>query len=170
MLMMMAAFHIALIMGAAALLVAAAVNDVLHYRIPNKISAAMLVFFPLFVFTAPHSIDWKQHLMVFLLILVAGFVMFMGHLAGAGDIKLLSVTGLWAGPHQVAVLLVGTAIAGGVVALGMAGLTLLRNRSAARRHQPAVAVAKVPIPYGLAIAVGGLNILYRLSQPILFPG
>ena len=169
MLMMMAAFHVALLLGAAALLVAAAVSDALHYRIPNKISAAMLLVFPLFVFTAPHSLDWKQHVMVFVLILVSGFAMFMGHLAGAGDIKLLAVTGLWAGPHQLAVLLVGTAVAGGFVALGMAGLTLLRNRKAGLLNLPAVAVAKVPIPYGMAIAAGGLNILYRLSQPILFP-
>lgn len=169
MLMMMAAFHIALLLGAGALLVAAAVNDALHYRIPNKISAAMLVFFPLFILTDPHDIDWKQHLMVFILILSAGFVMFMGHFAGAGDIKLLAVTGLWAGPHQLAVLLAGTAAAGGFVALGMAVLTLLRNRKAEERNRPAIAVAKVPIPYGMAIAAGGLNILYRLSQPILFP-
>lgn len=169
MLMMMAAFHIALLLGAAALLVAAAVNDALHYRIPNKISAAMLVCFPLFVLTSPHELDWKQHIMVFLLILGAGFTMFMGHLAGAGDIKLLAVTGLWAGPHLVAVFLVGTAVAGGIVALGMALLTLVRNKTAEIKRQPAVAVAKVPIPYGMAIAAGGLNVLYRLSQPILFP-
>ena len=170
MLMVLAAFHIALLLGAAGLLVAAAVNDALYYRIPNKICAVMLMIFPLFVLTNPHSIDWKQNLMVFLLILGAGFTMFMGHLAGAGDIKLLAVTGLWAGPHLVAVFLVGTAVAGGFVALGMAALTHIRNRSAHATQRPAVAVAKVPIPYGMAIAAGGLNILYRLLQPILFPG
>lgn len=170
MLMALAAFHIALLLGAAALLVAAAVCDALHYRIPNRICAAMLAFFPLFVLTAPHSLDWKQHVMVFLLVLAAGFTMFMGHLAGAGDVKLLAVTGLWAGPHLVAVFLVGTAVAGGFVALGMAALTHFRNRSARFGRQPAVAVAKVPIPYGMAIAAGGLNVIYRLLQPILFPG
>ncbi len=170
MLMVMASFHIALLIGAAALLVAAAVNDCLHYRIPNKICAALLICFPLFILTAPHSIDWKQHVMVFALILIAGFAMFMGHLAGAGDIKLLAVTGLWAGPHLIAVFLAGTAVAGSFVALGMAMLTHYRNKTAELHHQPAIAVAKVPIPYGMAIAAGGLNILYRLSQPILFPG
>lgn len=170
MLMAMAAFHIALLVGAAGLLVAAAVNDALQYRIPNKICAGILVIFPLFVLTAPQGIDWKQHAMVFGLILAAGFAMFMGHLAGAGDIKLLAVMGLWAGPHHLGVFLAGTAVAGGLVALGMAALTYFRNRSAAAHNQPLMAVAKVPIPYGMAIAAGGLNILYRLSQPILFPG
>jgi prepilin peptidase CpaA len=169
MLVALAAFHIACLLLAATFLVAAAVNDALRYRIPNRICAAMLICFPFFVLTAPHSIDWKQHVMVFALVLVAGSAMFMSNLAGAGDIKLLAVTGLWAGPHQVAVFLVGTAVAGGVVALGMALLTHYRNRQATRQQLPAIAIAKVPIPYGLAIAAGGLNILYRLSQPILFP-
>jgi prepilin peptidase CpaA len=170
MLLTMTAFHIALLAGTAALLVAAAVNDALQYRIPNRICSAMLGFFPLFVLTAPYSIDWKQHVVVFFIILAAGFAMFMGHLAGAGDIKLLAVTGLWAGPHHLAVFLAGTAVAGGIVALGMALWTYTLNRSAKFRRQPAVAVAKVPIPYGMAIAAGGLNILFRLSKPILFPG
>lgn len=170
MLMMMAAFHIALLLGAAGLLLAAAVSDARQYRIPNAIAAAMLASFPLFVLTAPHGLDWKQHVMVFLLILAAGFAMFMGHLAGAGDVKLLAVTGLWAGPHNVAVLLVSTAVAGGMVALTMALLTMVRNRRAENRQEPAVAVARVPIPYGIAIAFGGLSVLYRLAEPILFPG
>jgi prepilin peptidase CpaA len=170
MLMAFAAFHIAALLGAAMLLAAAAVNDARYYRIPNKICAAMFALFPLFVLTAPQSLDWKQHVMVFFLVLASGFAMFMGHLAGAGDIKLLAVTGLWAGPHLMAVFLVTTAIAGGFVALAMAFLTHMRNRSARRERKSTVAVAKVPIPYGIAIAIGGLNVLYRLSEPILFPG
>jgi prepilin peptidase CpaA len=170
MLMAMAAFHIALLAGAAGLLVAAAVNDFFHYRIPNKICAGILVSFPLFVLTSPHSIDWKQNILIFVLILAAGFVMFLGHLAGAGDIKLLAVTGLWAGAHHLGTFLIGTALAGGVVAGAMAVATYLRNRSATERNQPPVAISKVPIPYGMAIAAGGLNVLFRLAQPILFPG
>ena len=166
----MTAFHISLLVGAAALLVVAAVNDVMSYRIPNEICGAILIFFPLFVFTAPHAIDWVQHCLVFALILAAGFALFLGHLVGAGDIKLLAVTGLWAGPHNVALFLLETAVAGGAVALGIAALTYVRNRPSRRGQNPAVALARVPIPYGLAIAFGGLHALFRLSQPILFPG
>lgn len=167
-LMAMAAFHLALLVGAAALLVAAAVNDALYYRIPNGISVVMLLLFPLFVVTAPYGLDWRQHVMVCLIILGVGLAMFMAHLVGAGDIKLLAAMGLWAGPHQISVFLEGTALAGGLVAIGMAALTYYRNKKAVSGSQ--ATVAKTPIPYGLAIAVGGLNVLYRLSQPILFPG
>lgn len=158
-------FHIAILFGAALLLVIAAISDAQRYRIPNAVCAALLLLFPLFVITAPGAIEWGQHLMVFGLMLISGFVMFMGNIAGAGDIKLLAATGLWAGPHLVAVFLVTTAIAGGFLALLMALLTHMRNRSG----KSAMALAKVPIPYGIAISVGGLTTLCLLSQPILFP-
>jgi prepilin peptidase CpaA len=158
-------FHIAILFGAAVLLVIAAVSDARRYRIPNIVCATLLLLFPLFVLTAPGAIEWGQHLMVFGLMLVSGFAMFMGNIAGAGDIKLLAVAGLWAGPHLVAVFLVTTAIVGGFLALVMALLTYSRNRSS----RSAVALAKIPIPYGIAISAGGLTVLGMLSQPILFP-
>jgi prepilin peptidase CpaA len=159
-------FHIAILFGAAVLLVLAAVSDAQRYRIPNWVCAALLLLFPFFVLTAPGAVEWSQHLMVFGLMLISGFAMFIGNIAGAGDIKLLAVTGLWAGPHLVAVFLVTTAIAGGFLALVMALLTHFRNRSG----RSAVALAKIPIPYGIAISIGGLAVLSLLSQPILFPG
>ena len=166
MILALTAFHIATLVAASALLVAAAVNDSRHYRIPNAICIALLVMFPLFVLTAPHGIEWEQNLIVCLLVLLSGFGMFLGNLAGAGDIKLLAATSLWAGPHLIAVFVITTAIAGGFLALGVAALTHYRNRSG---KQEAVPLAKAPIPYGIAIAVGGVSTFCMLSQPILFP-
>jgi prepilin peptidase CpaA len=165
MVLRMSVFHVAILFGAAVLLVIAAISDAQHYRIPNKVCAALLLLFPLFVLTAPDAIEWEQNLMVFGLMLIWGFIMFVGNIAGAGDIKLLATTGLWAGPHFVAVFLITTAIAGGLLALLMAILNHIRNLSGRQM----VALAKVPIPYGIAISTGGLCILYMLSQPILFP-
>lgn len=160
------AFHMAILLTAGSLLILAAINDARRYRIPNRICVVLLILFPFYVLTAPHEIDWSQHVLVFLLVLISGFTMFVGNLAGAGDIKLLAVTGLWAGPHLIAVFLVTTAISGGLLALFMALMTYIRNFSG----KQAIALARVPIPYGIAIALGGLNTLYMMSQPILFPG
>lgn len=165
MLLAVTAFHIAIVLAAAALLIAAAINDARHYRIPNIFCAALLALFPLFVLTAPSAIDWQQNLMVFGLVLASGFAMFIGNLAGAGDIKLLAATGLWAGPHLVAMFLIITAIAGGMLALTVALLTFIRKALG----RQTVALARVPIPYGVAIAAGGLSTLYMISRPILFP-
>lgn len=162
----MATLHIAILFAAAMLLAVAAINDAHTYKIPNLICLGLLVLFPLFVMTAPRPIEWDQNLMVFALVLISGFGMFLGNLAGAGDIKLLAATALWAGPHLIALFLIMTAIAGGLLALTMAGLTVYRNFSG----KQALAIAKVPIPYGIAIAIGGLSTVYKLSQPILFPG
>src|SRR5262249_47786735 len=118
-----------------------------------------------FVITAPNAIEWGQHLMVFGLMLISGFAMFMGNIAGAGDIKLLAATGLWAGPHLVAVFLVTTAIVGRLLAPVMALLTHLRNRSG----RSPFALVKAPIPYGRAISAGRFTVLCLLSQPFLFP-
>ncbi len=117
MLLTLTSFHIVALLAAAIVLVAAAINDARRYRIPNVLCAALMLLFPFFVLTAPHGIDWQQNLMVFGLVLISGFAMFMGNLAGAGDIKLLAATALWAGPHLIAVFLITTAITGGFLAL-----------------------------------------------------
>ena len=160
------ALHIAIIAIAASVFVAAAVNDAYTYRIPNYMCGLLLTLFPLFVLTAPRTFDWHQHVMVFGLVAASGFAMFMGNMAGAGDIKLLGVASLWAGPHLIAVLLVVTAIAGGVESIFMAFLTHWRQR----KTEETTSFAKVPIPYGIAIATGGLAMLGMIAQPILLPG
>ena len=162
----LAALHIALMFNAASVFVAAAVNDACSYRIPNYMSALLLLLFPFFVVTAPFAIDWHQHLGVFALVALSGFGMFMGHLIGAGDIKLLASASLWAGPHFIAVLLVVTAIAGGILSIVMAIMTHYRHRGA----ENAPPLDKIAIPYGIAIAAGGLSVLGLLAKPILLPG
>jgi len=157
------AFHVAILFIAAAIFVAAAINDACSYRIPNYMCGLLLLLFPFFVATAPHGVDWQQNAMIFALVALSGFGMFLGKLAGAGDIKLLAVASLWAGPHLIAVLLVVTAIAGGVLSIVMAALTHFRQR------EDKVQMSKVQIPYGIAIATGGLTTLGMMAQPILLP-
>ncbi len=152
-------------LGAAALvIVAAAAHDARHYRIPNALSLSLSALFPVFVLVSPHNIDWKNHALVGALMLAVGIVLYIGHLAGAGDAKLLAAAGLWAGPQQAGPYLMTTALAGG--ALALAYILCLRLRPARRGNR---SVTKTPIPYGIAIAAGGLQTFYHLSQPLLSP-
>ena len=101
--------------------------------------------------------------------------MFLGNWVGAGDVKLLSAASLWAGPHLIAVLLIVTAIAGGFVSLFMAVITHRRNEKEAAsieksENKETIALSKVSIPYGIAIATGGLATLGMIIKPILLPG
>ncbi|MDE2029375.1 MAG: prepilin peptidase [Alphaproteobacteria bacterium] len=162
-------FHIAILFIAAAILVAAAVSDAYSYRIPNYLCGLLVALFPAFVATAPRGVEWSQNAMVFGLVALAGFAMFMGQLAGAGDVKLLSAASLWAGPHLIAVLLVVTAVAGGVLSLFMALKTHRRNAAEGGTEGGGIQIAKVPIPYGVAIASGGVVALAMLARPILLP-
>lgn len=90
---------------------------------------------------------------------------------GGGDVKLMSALALGMAPAMVWDFLVVTAIAGGVLALAYLALSRLLP---ARLARPAIASGTVPrlchveawrirrrgpLPYGLAIAVGGATVL-----------
>lgn len=158
--------HIALT-GLAGLLAWAAFEDVRSYKIPNRISLAILCLYPAHVLAAPAGVDWMGALAVAGVVFVVGFLMFSMHLAGAGDIKLLTVIALWSGPVLIGPFLIVTALAGGALSVGM----LIRNWLAARSAaQSAGNTDKVPlssslksfVPYGAAITVGGLYVAVRL--------
>jgi len=156
-------FHIAIIFIAAASFVAAAVSDVLSYRIPNYLSGILLILFYLYVVTSPISISWFPNLLVFTAVGLTGFALFAKGLIGAGDIKLLSVASLWAGPSLVGTLLLMTAFMGGIEALFVAIMLYFKlPKPKAFSH-----VAKAPVPYGVAVASGGVTMLSLLAQPVL---
>jgi len=157
-------FHVAIIFIAGILFVAAAVNDALSYRIPNALCGLLFILFPIYVVTSPRSVDWRQNILVGGIVLTIGFAAFLGRLMGAGDIKLLSVASLWAGTHSIAILLIVTAFAGGVESLAVAAL-----RAALRKTRGRARPSKVQIPYGVAIATGGLAMLGSIVHPILLP-
>ena len=161
-----AVIHIGILALAAFSLIWGAVNDAAKFRIPNSATIALLILFPAYVFTAPENIEWEQNLFSFVILLAVGFFMFSRNLAGAGDVKLLAAAGLWAGVESLAVLLFITALAGGLLGLVMAGLAWNRNRSLPPSQT--VSLRKVPIPYGVAIAIGGLASLLQLSHSVLF--
>jgi prepilin peptidase CpaA len=162
-------FHMSFMLIAAALMVAAALHDLRTFRIPNWIWMGLLAVFPLYVISAPHEIPWLQHLGVCAIVLIIGFFLFAGNFAGAGDVKLLAAVALWVGPNLVGVLLVVTALVGGLLAVLYALASLWRQQ----REQKLVllsgtvqALTKTAIPYGVAIACGGLTAFGMIAAPL----
>lgn len=158
--------HIAILFIASTVFVAAAVNDVLSYRIPNYLCALLLALFPIYVATAPYPVDWIENIPVGLAVLAGGFLIFLKGFMGAGDIKLLAVASLWAGPQWIGSLLFVMAIVGGVEALVMVvalRLNLPKDRGCS-------SLVKAQIPYGFAIAAGGISVLGLMSLRVLLPG
>lgn len=143
-----------------ALLIVAALKDVVSFTIPNWISAALLALFPVAALSVGLSWgEFAQHAAVGGVALVIGMTMFALNWIGGGDAKLFTVSALWLGFDAAPAYLAYTAVAGGALAVG-----LLSARKAV--HYMPVAGGpswvktlldpKGDIPYGIALAVGAL--------------
>jgi prepilin peptidase CpaA len=144
------AFTELLLAGLAAMLIVAAVIDVRTFTISNRLNAAVALTAPLYwwsVALAPWpgmAIQLGAAATVFILLAAA----FYAGMMGGGDVKLAAALALWFPPAGILKLLILMSIAGGVLTL----VILLWHRTKRREGRP-------EIPYGVAIAFGGLAIL-----------
>jgi len=140
-------------------LVLAGISDFRTLRIPNYLTVALAAAFPLAALAAGQPIDWLSHLEAGLIVFVAGAALFAFNFMGGGDVKLLAATALWAGLGQVLPLLATVALVGGVFSIVV---LLLRHPLVqttiltSLRRLPDFMQKKMPIPYGIPIAVAGL--------------
>jgi prepilin peptidase CpaA len=140
----------------------AAVSDIRHYIIPNRTAIAIVAAFGLYACAMPWSFligGVGTGLVVFAM----ATLFFARGWMGGGDAKLLTATGLWAGPSFLSAFTAVTCLSGAALALLML--------SPARRLMPAPSVDAVnltgsagsglrqPMPFGVAIAVGGLFVV-----------
>lgn len=172
-----AVFVVALTMFSA-LLVWAAVSDFRRYLIPNQVSLGALALYPVFVLSAPEPVAWVFALIMAAVFFAVGFVMYLLRAMGAGDAKLLPVVMLWVGPKDftlfILVLLGGSLVLAGIIgvrtalaqmraseretggaAVAVSGLARMGRLLAELRHVPFL---KIQVPYGVAIALGGITV------------
>lgn len=149
-----------------------AVKDVGGGRIPNWLTygglAAALV-------VRCAAWGWLGVRGGFLGVLVGGGIFYLLFLLGGmggGDVKLMAAVGAWAGAAQAVAILIGAAIAGGILAVGYMVFrrqvlrTLLNTVELIRHHltsglqpHPVLNIrepSSMRVPYGLAIAIGTL--------------
>jgi prepilin peptidase CpaA len=164
-----------LLLGALAIAIVAAIVDVQQHRIPNWLTyPAMLGALLLRSF----FFGWRGAGAALLgCVLAGGIVLLFSRLRaiGAGDLKLLAALGALVGAHDALVMLLATAIAGGVLAMLYAACraqlraTLVNLRTVLKFHawcglqvHPEINLdnpAALRMPYGLAIVAG---VLYTL--------
>lgn len=163
--------HLLIIASYAGLLLAAAAQDMLTLKLPNRLSLAIMLLYPGHVLVSAVPVDWPSALALAGLILAGGvFCFFMGW-AGGGDAKLFTVVTLWAGPALFPLFLLVTGVTGGVIAGVMLARRHLLPRLAPRwaaAHGCSAAFAdddpvarraeRMSLPYGAAIALGGLAV------------
>ena len=154
-----------------ALVLVAALNDLLHYQIPNWIPISILVIF----FPISYGIGWPlsdigNSFLCFLAMLVFGFILFALRLFGGGDAKLIAASSIWIGWELLPSFVMLIALIGGALAL----VILLFRRLCSAGNIPQIRWVvrlhdnKSGIPYALAIA-GATLILFvniRIAETI----
>jgi prepilin peptidase CpaA len=155
-------------MGFAALLLAAAWQDLRTMRIANRLSIAIAGVFAVWAACgllrgtlAP--LDLGVAVLFAAIVFILGALAFAVGAFGGGDVKLLAAASLFAGPALLPDLLMVMAIVGGVMgcAIGFG----LRIGPAAPVPAAGTSVAvrlRSSLPYGPAIAAGGLWTIFSL--------
>lgn len=130
----------ALLPACCALFGAAIVSDLTGRWIPDSIPLGLLGLFALYMLTSPHPAPVWTHIATGVGLLVVGFVLFAFGGLGGGDGKLMAVAGLWIGPHDLTLFLIGL----GLLSLCLALFALLpfeRTRQLRSNLPFAVAIA-----------------------------
>jgi len=148
------------LVGAA--MIAGAVYDAATLTIPNWISLVLLALFPAVAFFS--GVGWTEagiHVAVGFAALLCGMALFAGGFIGGGDAKLFAAISLYVGAAGFGFFVFAVALAGGVLAVLLMSLRYLAQfgiaaRLNAFRH---LAMSGAGIPYGIAIAAGGLFVL-----------
>lgn len=154
-----------------ALMISAAISDIFTMTIPNRLCALLAVsFFPAALLAQLPPAVLAAHLVSGLMVLAGTFLLFQFGWLGGGDAKLAAAATMWLGWSGLPVFLLQTGIWGGALCALLLllrslrpSLSLLRPAFIARLAEPSAGV-----PYGVAIAVGGLlafphSDLWRLS-------
>lgn len=135
------------------LLVLAAASDIRSRLIPNWISLALAGLFALAALIGAPGVEPMGGVAVAVATFVVLFACFLAGLLGGGDVKLLSAAALWAGPQGLGLLLLTTALLGGLLAAGALVLRGIRRLAGVRRTEQD---SKTAIPYGVAISGAAL--------------
>ncbi len=150
--------------GAAALLLRLALGDLRHRRLRNRLIVWYAGLCPVALLTSGASgSQWLQHGLVAVVGFLVLLALFAVHAMGGGDVKLGTAVLAWAGSANVANVLLVISVSGLIVAL----MGLLFNarclrrifaRGWRRRMRRALRVQR-GVPYGVALAVGGLFVM-----------
>ncbi len=128
----------------------AAFTDIRRRQIDNWLNLSIALAAPLFWWASGLSL-WPEVAMQFG-VAIAAFAVFAGLFAvgwmGGGDVKLLTALALWIDPKSFLTLLFVMAVVGGILTIVVGGWHIMRRRK-----------DKIAIPYGVAIASGGLWVL-----------
>lgn len=148
-----------------AMLVIAGASDVKNRRIPNWTILAIIALFGGWWLVEPTT-SLASALGAALIMFVASCTLYLFRIIGAGDSKLVTVVALFVGLSHLPQFVLYMSLAGGVLALSLLAmeptrvLVMLQMRGKGRMERG--------VPYGVAIAVGGLFAILTPLQHFTF--
>lgn len=147
----------------------AAISDMLSMTIANRVPIVLVAGFA--VIAPLTGMDWQSFGMHFAaggMVLAVTFGLFAIGAMGGGDAKLLAATSLWFGfglellQYVVAASFIGGLLTVGIMSFRSSFLAAFVSHNMFLRH---IANAKLGIPYGIALGIGGL--LSYPSSPLM---
>lgn len=144
-------------------------TDVTRRRIPNAAVLALAALYPVALTSGALSGVWWAGLAVGGVLFVVGLAGFALGMIGGGDVKLAAVLGVWAGSSDFVGFVLITALTGAVLSV-----LILATRNSAVAHLFAHPIQAGPqtdgretasesVPYGVALAAGGLWIAFGMA-------
>lgn len=137
----------ALLLVCCALFGAAIVFDLTGRWIPDSIPLTLLILFVLYTLAIGHLAPVWTHIAIGAVLLLVGFTLFAFGGLGGGDGKLMAVAGLWVGPHDLTLFLIGL----GLLSLCLALFALLPFDTTRR--------LRANLPFAVAIAPPAIVLL-----------
>jgi len=148
--MMNDGFTLALLGLLAATLVWIAAVDIKTFTISDRINLGIALLAPVYWWSVGLPLWPDAAIRVGVAVVV--FLLFAGafymNVMGGGDVKLAGALALWFTPYETLTLIVIMSIAGGVLTLIVVGVHHARKK-----------IGRPEVPYGVAIAVGGMWLL-----------
>ena len=150
-----------------AALIAAAISDAVTYLIPNRYAVAVAVAFVVYGIGKPLGV-WLHGIEAAALLFAVGALLFERGILGGGDVKLMTAVALWTGFDDLPLMLMVTGLCGG--ALALAHLSPLHRLMPARpgsapEGNDLRSRLRRPVPFGVAIALGGATIALARFTP-----
>lgn len=131
-------------------LIAAAICDMWVFRIPNILPGISILLFGVTQIISSSAIVPWENIAHFAATLIIGMFLFSRGWIGGGDAKLYAATSLWFPASGAVAMLFLTTISGAV----LAGLFIIARLLGLRKNVPK---QDRRIPYGVAIATGGIG-------------
>ena len=160
----------------------AAISDIRHYIISNKLCLSVTSLYPLFIGAlfinnTPPEIQYIGYSIGISLIIFTILLAFFAYgLIGGGDVKMIPGVALWAGPALILKFLLITTICGGIVALLIICFQYIKKYLTKAKSSEKInfSMSKSSesknmennIPYGIGISAGGLYVAFELFHAL----